>query len=152
MGVIYRNGDATLPDPGRKTIIAHVVNNVGAWGKGFVVALGKRYPWARTMYKKEWRLFKLGEVMWVGDLEDGVCVANMFAQKDVRGPKPRVRYGKLRRCLENVFAHAFAFGAVVHMPRVGCGLGGGKWEEVKEIIESVADRMRADVVVFGGKE
>lgn len=30
--------------------------------------------------------------------------------------------------------HAKRLNASVHMPRIGCGLGGGTWEEVEPII------------------
>ncbi len=151
MSVIYRAGDATLPNQNRPTIIAHVVNDVGAWGKGFVIALGQRYPWARSRYKKDWRLFRLGMVQWVGDLKDGVSIANMFAQRGVTGPRRRIRYGALRRCLTAVFHFARCSGAVVHMPRVGCGLGGGSWHVLKDIVETIIRAEGTDVVVFGGK-
>jgi len=34
--------------------------------------------------------------------------------------------------------------ATVHMPRIGCGLAGGEWSKVEEIINEVM----ADVQVF----
>lgn len=153
MSVIYKPGDATLPDPdGRPTIIAHVVNDVGAWGKGFVVALAKRYPQARAAYRKRWRRWRLGDVQYVWFGVNNY-IANMFAQKGVTGPKPRVRYGPLRKCLRNVLQEAVSVEdtAIVHMPRVGCGLGGGDWDVVRDMIENLAGEAGADVVVFGGK-
>ncbi len=159
MPVTHKPGDATLPDPdGRPTIIAHVVNDVGAWGRGFVVALAKRYPQVRTAYRKHWGVFKLGDVQWAGPGGPlaPLQIANMFAQRGVTGPLPRVRYGPLRRCLREVFGGwlggAAVTGAVVHMPRVGCGLGGGDWPTVRCIIEDTAAETGADVVVFGGKQ
>ncbi len=150
MPVAYKRGDAALANPNRTTIIAHVVNDVGAWGRGFVIALAKRYPRARSDYRKGWSAFRLGEVQWV--FQDGVRIANMFAQRDVVGPKPRVRYGALQRCLTEVFELALDINAIIHMPRVGCGLGGGSWDVVKSIIdECIQFRYDADVVIFGGK-
>jgi hypothetical protein len=43
MPIAYRVGDATLPAE-RPAFIAHVVNDVGAWGAGFSGALGRRNP------------------------------------------------------------------------------------------------------------
>lgn len=35
-------GDATRPDTDGPVIIVHVCNDVGGWGRGFVVAISKR--------------------------------------------------------------------------------------------------------------
>jgi O-acetyl-ADP-ribose deacetylase (regulator of RNase III) len=44
----------------------------------------------------------------------------------------------LEECLRDVerFARDFDH-ASVHMPRIGCGLAGGKWSEVEPILERV---------------
>jgi O-acetyl-ADP-ribose deacetylase (regulator of RNase III) len=47
-------GDATSPqDKGRK-VIAHVCNDLGGWGKGFVLAVSRRWPEPERDYR-EWR-------------------------------------------------------------------------------------------------
>jgi len=38
-GITYRRGDATAPNADGSKIVCHVCNDVGGWGKGFVVAL-----------------------------------------------------------------------------------------------------------------
>jgi hypothetical protein len=48
--VRYVVGDATTPQGNRPMVIAHVCNDVGAWGRGFVVPLGKRYPSAKQQF------------------------------------------------------------------------------------------------------
>ncbi len=49
----YLKGDATQPQVsvGNK-IIAHVCNDIGAWGKGFVLSLSRRYPYAEKTYRR----------------------------------------------------------------------------------------------------
>ena len=42
--LFYRTGDATLPQGRGPGVIAHICNDLGQWGKGFVLPLGKRYP------------------------------------------------------------------------------------------------------------
>ena len=43
MDIIYIKGDATSPiSPGNK-IITHICNDIGGWGKGFVLALSKKW-------------------------------------------------------------------------------------------------------------
>ena len=43
----YLLGDATSPDLSTRPLIAHICNDIGAWGKGFVVPLGQKYPKAK---------------------------------------------------------------------------------------------------------
>lgn len=43
MDISYVIGDATDPPRDRPGIIAHVCNDIGAWGKGFVLALSRRW-------------------------------------------------------------------------------------------------------------
>lgn len=40
----YLTGDATAPGGTGTRIIAHVCNDIGHWGKGFVLAISKRWP------------------------------------------------------------------------------------------------------------
>ena len=44
-------GDATSPPGEGVKIIAHVCNDVGGWGKGFVVAVSKRWPDPEREYR-----------------------------------------------------------------------------------------------------
>jgi hypothetical protein len=34
----------------KSTVIAHIVNNKGKWGKGFVLSLSNKYPAAKKHY------------------------------------------------------------------------------------------------------
>lgn len=138
----YGTGDATLPQGNGPCIIAHVCNDLGQWGKGFVLPLGKRYPEAEKAYR-EWAKrkieppFALCQVQFVEALPQ-LWVANMIGQHGVskHGSKPPIRYDALRSCLRSVCAFAVGHQAYVQMPRVGCGLAGGKWESVCPIIEA----------------
>lgn len=61
----------------------------------------------------------------------------MIAQHGIgrQGPTPPIRCEALRECLSHVRAFAQAQNAFVQMPRIGCGLAGGKWDEVSKIVE-----------------
>ena len=52
------------------------------------------------------------------------------------------------RCLEAVSQEAAARNASVHMPRIGCGLAGGKWEKIEPIIEAELVTKGVDVYVY----
>jgi len=40
----------------------------------------------------------------------------------------------LLECLKQLGFHAHQLSASIHMPRIGCGLAGGKWEKVEPLI------------------
>jgi hypothetical protein len=47
-----------------------------------------------------------------------------------------VRYESIDTALSLVAARAAELKASVHMPRIGCGLAGGRWERVEPLIEA----------------
>ncbi len=47
----YVKGDATQPLAKGNRIIAHVCNDLGGWGKGFVLAISKRWPGPEAAYR-----------------------------------------------------------------------------------------------------
>lgn len=138
--ITYLVGDATLPvEPGAR-IIAHVCNDAGGWGRGFVMAVSARWPAPEAAYRKWHRErahndFALGAVLFV-EVEPDLWVANMIGQAGVAPVKgiPPVRYEAIDACLMQVCARAKAYGASVHMPRIGCGLAGGTWERIEPLI------------------
>ncbi|MFF4261358.1 macro domain-containing protein [Streptomyces virginiae] len=133
-------GDATNPQAKGPKVIAHICNDLGGWGKGFVLAISRRWPEPEREYRRWHREragndFALGAVQFVHVRAD-IWVANMVAQRGMRTGSggPPIRYEALERCLNSVAEHALAHNASVHMPRIGCGLAGGKWERVEPVI------------------
>lgn len=137
----YVRGDATSPQAKGVKVIAHVCNDLGGWGKGFVLAVSRRWDEPERAYR-EWHRnrakndFELGAVQFV-QVEPYVHVANMIGQRGTkRGSKGvPIRYDALATCLDRLGARAVELKASVHMPRIGCGLAGGRWSEVEPLIE-----------------
>ncbi|MFI1959423.1 macro domain-containing protein [Streptomyces althioticus] len=136
----YVRGDATVPSVKGVKIIAHVCNDIGGWGKGFVLALSRRWPEPEAAYRAWHRDraandFGLGAVQLV-QAERCVWVANMIGQRGVRtGSKGvPVRYEAIDTALDRLAGHALDLGASVHMPRIGCGLAGGRWSRVEPLV------------------
>ena len=89
-------------------------------------------------------------------VEPGLWVANMVAQTgygrsgdqqhktEDEAEAPPIRYDALRTCLLKVAESATSKGSTIHAPRVGCGLAGGKWDQVEPLIQ---ETMR-DLQVF----
>lgn len=150
----YVVGDATAPQGDGPKIITHIVNDVGIWRRGFVLALSKRWPWPERGYDM-WAKgnatipFVLGHVQIV-DIEPGLWVANMLAQHDrhtIAGCAP-IRYMALKECLGHVAASALSRKASVHMPRIGCGLAGGSWDMVGPIVKETLSDLDIPVTVY----
>jgi O-acetyl-ADP-ribose deacetylase (regulator of RNase III) len=149
MQMQYITGDATAPVRDGNKIIAHVCNDIGAWGAGFVLAISKRWPQPKAEYLKEnsLRPLMLGSLSLI-QVEKSVWVANMIAQRGIRTQArvPPIRYDALKQCLGILSVEAQKLQATVHMPRIGCGLAGGKWEFVEPLIrESLA---KTEVFVY----
>lgn len=139
-------GDATKPQVAGPVIIAHITNNVGAWGAGFVVPLGKEYPRAKDDYndRRQWRLGDSNIIL----VRRNVWVANMCAQRGITKRGDKIDYFYLNHCLQEVFYTANKIGATVHMPRIGSGLAGGNWNRILEMIMDAADKADVDVYIY----
>ncbi len=157
--ITYVTGDATWPVGDGQKLIAHICNDEGKWGSGFVVALSRRNRIAEDAYRLWHRNrenggmpFALGQVQMV-NFDDGVWVANMIAQLGVRHDMhaPRaVHYGALRAALTKVADYACRGldAPSVHMPRIGCGLGGGDWRVVEGLINDTLISRDVPVTVY----
>ena len=139
----YINGDATKPIGDGIKIIAHVCNDIGAWGAGFVLAISAKWNTPEDSYRRiPAKKRKLGYVQHV-PVGDGIYVANMIAQNNIRPNEfgvPPVRYEAIEVCLKKVvqFARTLDNGetkASIHIPLIGCGLAGGKWSIMEKVIE-----------------
>ena len=150
----YVTGDATLPKAEGGKIIVHCCNDIGGWGAGFVVALSARWPFAEECYR-QWHKaqhnpvdhlypdrcetsgpFKLGEVQFVL-VGPKLWVANLIGQHRVgMGPdnRPPIRYDAIQAGLKKVYRHVQIHSASVHMPRMGAGLAGGRWDAIEKLV------------------
>ncbi|MEJ2882283.1 macro domain-containing protein [Pedobacter sp. GR22-6] len=151
--ITYINGDATNPAVEGNRIIVHICNDIGAWGKGFVMALSKRWKAPELQYKAWYKSkdnFSLGQVQFV-QVEEGLWVANLIGQhkiyRDENGNAP-IRYESVLSGLEKVAQFAVDNIATVHMPRIGCGLAGGTWDKIEPLIETTLIGKGIDVTVY----
>jgi len=149
----YTKGDATAPQSENNKIIVHICNDMGGWGKGFVMAISKRWKKPENQYREWFKSkdgFELGKVQFV-QVEEDLWVANLIGQhkinKDENGNAP-IRYDAIEDGLKEVASFAKESNASVHMPRIGCGLAGGKWEMIEPIILQRLSNNDVEVVVY----
>jgi O-acetyl-ADP-ribose deacetylase (regulator of RNase III) len=148
----YLKGDATVPQAAGIKIIAHICNDIGGWGKGFVLAISKRWPEPEANYRKWHRErsgndFALGAVQMIA-VERYIYIANMVAQRGTKTGSNGVpiRYEAVEKCLETLGNKAKELNASIHMPRIGCGLAGGNWNKIEPII--TATLLKQDIPVY----
>jgi O-acetyl-ADP-ribose deacetylase (regulator of RNase III) len=153
MNIDYKNGDATTPENKGNKIIVHVCNDIGAWGKGFVMAISKRWKEPERSYRDWFKTkdnFVLGQVQFV-QVEDELWVANLIGQhkinKDEQGNAP-IRYEAILSGLDKVGQFALENNATVHMPRIGCGLAGGTWDRIEPLIQATLIEKNIPVTVY----
>lgn len=151
--------DTSLAYKERPLVVAHVCNNIGAWGAGFTRSINDDIGPRPEMMYRVWAerclrsgsdtthtsgeftplTFGLGQVQIVR-VNAVVFVANMVAQNGLRSatnPVP-LQYAELETCLWVLGfltgLLAGEDGVTVQMPRIGCGLAGGEWARVEPLI------------------
>ncbi|MEU6278343.1 macro domain-containing protein [Streptomyces populi] len=150
----YVRGDATAPSVKGVKLIAHVCNDIGGWGKGFVLALSRRWPEPEAAYRA-WHRGRAGNDFGLVAaqfvrVEPYVWVANLVGQRGIRtGSKGvPVRYEAIDAALGPLADKAVELGASVHMPRIGCGLAGGTWSRVEPLVTERLVRRGLSVTVY----
>ena len=156
--ITYLKGDATVPllKPDEISVIAHCNNSKGAWGAGFVVPLGKKYPLAKKVYldfiKETPIMERLGKVSYT-DCTPNISIANIVGQFDYRPAykgQRLVDYDAIRKGFQDMMKRFSEIGKpyTVHMPRIGCGLANGKWDEIEKVINETFIENGIDVYVY----
>jgi O-acetyl-ADP-ribose deacetylase (regulator of RNase III) len=150
----YVVGDATQPQGSGTKIIVHICNDVGGWGAGFVLALSKRWREPEAEYRgwhrdKSAGDFALGSLQLV-QVQPDIFVANLIGQRDVRprAGQPPIRYEAVRTGLARLREQALTLSASIHMPRIGCGLAGGRWDAIEPLVIEELLRYGIDVTVY----
>ncbi|EZH73227.1 Appr-1-p processing protein [Aquimarina atlantica] len=155
--ITYLKGDATIPQAKGIKIIVHICNDLGGWGKGFVLAISKKWTEPEKAYRKWYRDranndFELGAVQLI-QVSEELYVGNMIGQQGIKIKKNEVpiRYEAVKQCLEQIAIKAKQLNASIHMPRIGCGLAGGKWKMIEPIITNTLLEKQLDVYVYDFK-
>lgn len=148
----YKTGDATRPDES-PAVLVHCCNNIGRWGSGFVLAIDDTFgrhvgnKYRRSDYES---LGKIQPIRVAAPDSNVDFVINLIGQAGVRShsnPYP-VQYDAIREGLARL-DELLNIAAVHHkvvMPRIGCGLAGGRWRDVEWIIN--ATMPNRDVYVY----
>lgn len=115
---------------------AHGCNCAGAMGKGIALQFKMKYPHMYLKYKKLCKdeLFSLGDIF-PYDYGDGV-IFNLGTQATWR-TKADIKAIEEALIKMLLYAHRNAINKIA-LPKIGAGLGGLNWNDVKHTIEKVS--------------
>jgi len=129
-------------------VITHGCNCFCRMGRGIAPLMAEafgcdKYPLEGSKHRGD--INKLGQI----DCQlhiDGVMVINSYSQYTYNAEEKPLDYEALTLCLRKInkrFARTR-----VGLPQIGCGLAGGDWNKVKEIIKKELVDCDVTVVIF----
>ena len=130
------------------TIIAHQVNCKGVMGAGIAATIRKKYPNVFTGYKSVCKKAYPNQESLLGQVQVVPCggavekyIANCFGQNEFGSDKWVVYtdYDALEKCFRRLrhwaLDHGYTHIAIPH--GIGCGLAGGDWNTVLNMLGNV---------------
>lgn len=139
-------------------VIMHQVNCSNAMGSGVALSILNEYP----IVKEEFHKFsealdkeeRLGKCQII-KVDKHKWVVNLFGQLDYGNGRLNGRvytnYDALQKSLDEAFAALEGEGLIVVIPKyMGCGLAGGDWDTVNNMIHHVANKygVRVKIVQY----
>ena len=129
-----------------ETVIAHQVNCLGVAG-GLAAEVFKKWRYAKNDYLQLLHRIPgkalLGVAYFTGQQKDGHIICNLFSQYD---PGASYNPKKLEQALEQLGNFARTTGYSVALPyKLSCGICGGDWDEVQQIIERTMDGVECTI-------
>lgn len=134
---------------GSSVIVPHVCNNINAFGAGFAAGISKHYPIVKENYHLLGLKNTLGYVQFVEVDKDPkyghkLIFANMIAQNSIisKSNTRPLHYGALVKSMYTVLSYIdTSFDkenkVQIHCPKFGCGLAGGNWQFINNLIEDI---------------
>jgi len=145
--MIYKTKDITTVEA--PALIAHGVNCSDAMGSGVARALYMKWPTVKGEFHKKVSP-ELGDTQLV-DVAEDIVVVNCFTQRKYgRDGERYASPAAIGRTLTMAAAHAIDRLGLheIHIPKIGCGLGGLDWEEdVVPVIEKIEKSFSVTFVV-----
>jgi O-acetyl-ADP-ribose deacetylase (regulator of RNase III) len=120
------------------TAIIHGCNAVGAFNAGLAKQIRQKYPKAYSDYISQIKLWDIESFPLVNRLgwvipstqPDGRIILNAIIQVHYGTDRVQLNYDALNECLEYCAKQDYT----IAFPKIGCGLAGGDWDIVREMI------------------
>lgn len=123
-----------------ENIIVHQTNCQGVMGSGIAKQIKDKYPEVFNAYYHYCKTRELKDVFGTAlicEANDGKYIANVFGQNTF-GKGLQTNYDALKSALKEVHDFAKEHKLTVAIPyKIGCGLGGGDWNIVYDIITKI---------------
>lgn len=118
-------------------IIIHGCNAKGLMGAGAALAVKEKYPKCFSAYKMYCSACDIDNFNPLGTVnfyhhDNQLVIANAITQLN---PGKNANIQAIQSCLETIFKYAEYYDYDVHSVKVGCGIGGLDWNDVKEVYE-----------------
>jgi len=114
-------------------VICHQVNCLYVAGAGLAKQIKEAYP--------NWYLYYTNTVATLGDISlytptQSLTIVNMYSQNKYGTEKRETNYSAFGSCLVKIWQEVK--GNEIYFPYgIGCGLGGGDWNIISQLIEDV---------------
>jgi hypothetical protein len=151
---------------GSSVIVPHVCNNINSFGAGFAAELAHYYPIVKENYHllgSHFLKHNLGYVQFIEVYKDTtfdhkLIFANMISQNGTisqRNTRP-LNYLALVKCMNqinNFITKNFNNDSLIqiHAPRFGCGLAGGNWDFITDLIQDIWTNQKVFVYNYSNK-
>ena len=150
MAIVYKKGNVL--NSGERVIV-HGCNCFNTMGSGIAKQIKRRYPKAYTVDQatRKGDRGKLGRFSQAIIDDHDVIIVNAYTQYRYGRDKVHVDYDALKTVISRICVDIRE--GTIAMPKIGCGLAGGDWDVVSEILESVSEKYgRTFHVYLGGPE
>lgn len=135
-------------------IVCHQTNYHGVMGAGVAAAIKKELL-TEEQYEKyvaycyTHKGAALGSVQYIDTRIPGVTVANVFCQMAYMDKNHTLTsYTAMEECFKAIRDEAMRLDAPVYFPyKIGCGIAGGDWPTVEQIIKDVFDDSEVQVYI-----
>jgi O-acetyl-ADP-ribose deacetylase (regulator of RNase III) len=119
-------------------IIAHQVNCKGVMGAGLARQIKDKYPLVYTAYRTAYEAGELKPgVIQYCSISPHLYITNLCGQDGYGRDKQYTDYAALSQCLDKLYNLSQSLSLTPYIPYgIGCGLAGGKWKEVSQLIQS----------------
>lgn len=155
--ITYINGDLfdfiekpiRAENNGCSIIVPHVCNNINAFGAGFAGAVAQKYPLVKENYHLLGLKFlqnNFGHSQFIKVFEDktyghSLTFANMIAQNGLINNKNTRPLNYIALCKSMTIVSQYIEKKFdkdeqvqIHCPKFGCGLAGGNWNFIEQLI------------------
>jgi O-acetyl-ADP-ribose deacetylase (regulator of RNase III) len=123
-----------LAKQGEFDVIIHGCNCVCVMGAGIARTIKREFPEAYNAdLMSGTGMQKLGTYSYANVLDGKLFIVNAYTQNRFGRDRPHLSYEALRKVMKKIKAD---FGGLrIAYPAIGCGLAGGNWNRVSQIID-----------------